>query len=125
MPAHIIDMAPTLLELAGGQPSDLNDRYEAPGISLVPYLREDLLTERPPLFFHHERKNAIRDGDWKAVTIDSGGPWELYDLSFDRGETMDLSSVETKKLEKLVSQWEDQRSTIESQIRNAENRADK
>jgi arylsulfatase A-like enzyme len=125
MPAHIIDIAPTLMELAGGQPNDLNGRYEAPGISLVPYLKEDIITTRPPLFFHHERKNAIRDGNWKAVTIEAKGAWELYDLSFDRGETMDLSSVEGKRLEKLVSQWERQRGTIESQIRNAGTPADK
>lgn len=125
MPAHIIDMAPTMLELAGGRPTDLNSRFMAPGISLVPHLKEDITTRRPPLFFHHERKNAIRDGNWKAVTIEANGSWELYDLSFDRGETMDLSAVEKKRLEKLVSQWENQRSTIESQIRYEENQADR
>jgi arylsulfatase len=125
MPAHIIDIAPTLLELAGGQPADLNSGIRAPGISLVPFLKEDLIKERPPLFFHHERKKAIRDGKWKAVTITSDGPWELYDLSFDRGETMDLSAVETKRLERLVNQWEKQRSTIVSQIRHGDTRADK
>jgi arylsulfatase A-like enzyme len=116
MPAHITDIAPTLLELSGGDPGRLEGRYDAPGISLVPFLKEDRVTDRPPLFFHHEHKRAIRDGNWKAVTIESGAPWELYDLSFDRGETMDLSAVETEKLRELVSAWEEQRNLMVSEI---------
>ena len=125
IPAHIIDIAPTLLELAGSDPAGLQGRYPAPGISLVPYLREDRVGERPPLFFHHEQKNAIRDGDWKAVTIEAGGAWELYDLSFDRGETMDLSAVESEKLQELVSKWEAQRDLIEREIRDTPGQADR
>lgn len=116
MPGHIIDIAPTVLELAGG---GLEGRYEAPGISLVSFLREDLIRDRPPLFFHHEQKNAIRDGNWKAVTIEANGPWELYDLSFDRGETMDLSAVETDKLKELVTKWQNQRNLIVREIRSS------
>jgi arylsulfatase A-like enzyme len=121
MPAHIIDIAPTMLELAGADPDALEGRYEAPGISLVPCLKEDITRERPPLFFHHEGKNAIREGQWKAVTIEAGGPWELYDLSHDRGETTDLSAVEQKKLEEMVSHWVAQRNLIESQLRSEGN----
>ena len=117
MPAHIIDIAPTLLELAGGNPVRMEGREKAPGISLVPCLKEDLISRRPPLFFHHEHKKAIRDGKWKAVTIEADGPWELYDLSFDRGETMDLSAVETKKLQEMVSHWQKQRDRMEREIR--------
>ncbi|MGW8314071.1 MAG: arylsulfatase [Bacteroidales bacterium] len=116
MPAHVVDIAPTLLELAGIDPKQLEDFQGAPGISLVPCLRTDQTWERPPLFFHHEHKKAIRDGNWKAVTIEADGPWELYDLSFDRGETMDLSAVETEKLNELVSEWQDQRNLIVREI---------
>ncbi|MCK4750212.1 MAG: arylsulfatase [Bacteroidales bacterium] len=118
MPSHIIDIAPTLLELAGGNPSELNEEVEAPGISLVPFLNQDVQTDRPPLFFHHERKNALRHQDWKIVTIDPGEEWELYDLSKDRGETNNLAEKNEEKLDELVSLWEDQRDLIEKQIRN-------
>lgn len=125
MPSHIIDIAPTLLELAGAERAALDGRAKAPGISLVPYLKEDKTSGRPPLFFHHEKKNAIRDGIWKAVTIKPGGTWELYDLSTDKGETLDLSAVKREKLEDLVSKWEQQRDLIVSQIRSEENQAGK
>lgn len=116
MPAHIIDIAPTLLELAGGNPSELDGQFEAPGISLVPFLKKDALTERPPIFFNHAQKKALRHGDWKIVTIEDGGEWELYDLSTDRGETINLAAENPEKLEELVSLWEAQREKIVKQI---------
>ncbi len=116
MPAHIIDIAPTLLELAGADPAELNERAEAPGISLVPFLAEDLRTERPPIFFHHEMKKALRQGDWKITTIEEGGKWELYDLSVDRGETQDLADRNPEKLQELISLWEAQRNLIVEQL---------
>ncbi|MEN8229280.1 MAG: arylsulfatase [Bacteroidota bacterium] len=116
MPSHIIDVAPTLLELAGGNPEELNGLFDAPGISLVPYLEKDIETERAPLFFHHERKNALRHGKWKITTIDSGEAWELYDLSKDRGETNNLADENRDKLNELVQLWEDQRASVIQQI---------
>jgi len=120
MPGHITDIAPTLLELAGGDPAELNGSSEAPGISLLPFLKEDIETERPPIFFHHERKKALRHGDWKITTIEEDGPWELYDLSTDRGETHNLASENPEKLKELVALWEEQKAEIIEQITESE-----
>ncbi len=116
IPSHIIDIAPTILELAGSDPSRLDGRATHPGISLVPSLAEDRLTGRPPIFFHHEKKKALRHGNWKITTIEENGPWELYDLSGDRGETEDLSASEPERLEELTGLWEKQRAAIEAQL---------
>jgi len=116
MPAHIVDIAPTLLELAGADPEVLEDRYAAPGISLVPYLQKDLVVPRPPIFFHHEQKKALRHGNWKITTIEKDGEWELYNLAEDRGETRNLAGEEPDKLQELISLWENQRSEIIEQI---------
>ncbi len=117
MNSHIIDIAPTLLELAGGDPAELNGNGDAPGISLVPFLNQDVQSQRPPLFFHHEKKNALRHGDWKITTIDKGEPWELYDLSTDRGETHNLATENSAKLNELVQLWDAQRESIIQQIK--------
>jgi arylsulfatase A-like enzyme len=116
MPGHITDIAPTLLELAGGDPAELNGSSEAPGISLLPFIKEDVQTDRPPIFFHHEKKRALRHGDWKITTIEEDGPWELYDLSTDRGETHNLATENPEKLKELVTLWEERKSSIIRQI---------
>jgi arylsulfatase A-like enzyme len=124
MPAHIIDIAPTILELAGGDPSELEGRADAPGQSLVPLLNEDKQMERPPLFFHHEQKKALRDGPWKITTIEEDGAWELYDLSKDRGETQNLAEDKPEKLEELIKLWQVQRSEIIKQLGAADTNPD-
>jgi arylsulfatase len=116
MPSHIIDIAPTLLDLAGADPDELEGPAEAPGISLVPFLNHDLVIPRPPLFFHHEKKKALRHDDWKITTIEEDGAWELYDLSVDRGETHNLAEENPKKLRELVSLWEARRNEIVEQV---------
>jgi len=115
-PAHIIDIAPTILELAGGEPSELEGMADAPGLSLVPILNEDRQLERSPLFFHHEQKKALRAGQWKITTIEDEGQWELYDLSKDRGETQNLAEDNPEKLEELIKLWQVKRSDIINQI---------
>ena len=72
--------------------------------------------ERPPLFFYHEGKKALRQGDWKITTIESGGAWELYDLASDRGETRDLSAQYPDRLKQMVSLWEARQKGIVEQI---------
>jgi len=116
MPSHIIDIAPTLLELAGGDPVELNASAEAPGRSLVPFLNQDLVIPRAPIFFHHENKKALRHGDWKITTIEDGSSWELYNLAEDRGETVNLAEENPEKLEELVELWEAQRNEIVEQV---------
>lgn len=118
MNSHIVDIAPTLLELAGGSAAELEGKGEAPGISLLPFLHEDLQTPRTPLFFHHEKKSALRHGEWKITTVDKGEAWELYDLSTDRGETQNLATKNPAKLEELVQLWEVQRQVIIDQIKS-------
>jgi arylsulfatase A-like enzyme len=115
IPAHMVDMAPTILDLAGIDPGELNERFKAPGISLVPFLGKDIVNERPPLFFHHEKKKALRDGNWKVTTIEENGPWELYDLSGDRGETDNLSMQYPEKLNELTARWDSIRNQIVEQ----------
>ena len=123
-PAHIIDIAPTILELAGGDPSELEGRADAPGQSLVPLFNGDKQMERAPLFFHHEQKKALRDGPWKITTIEENGAWELYDLSKDRGETQNLAAEKPEKLEELIKLWQVQRSEIIKQLGAADTTPD-
>ena len=114
--AHLIDLAPTLLELAGAEyPAEFggSETKPLPGESLVPDLtgqmRIAVLDDRP-LFWEHEGNRAVSrpdgDGDWKLVAK-SGGPWELYDLSDDRTELNDRADAKPELVAELAGLWDD------------------
>ncbi|MCA9214152.1 MAG: arylsulfatase [Planctomycetales bacterium] len=113
-PAHMIDIAPTILELTGiEKPDDWNGEPipRAPGKSLVPALSEDVTIERSHLWWLHEGNRAIRVGDWKLVAA-KDEPWELFDLSKDRSETNNLAAELPGKVTELESLWNQQVSEI-------------
>ena len=109
-PAHVIDIVPTVLELAGIQKSKVwkgEPIPEAPGRSLVPALAKDEVVTRDSLWWLHEGHRAIRVGDWKLVAAE-GDPWELYDLKTDRAEQQNLAAKMPDKVKELAQTWQRQ-----------------
>lgn len=102
-PGHVIDVVPTILELAGAAPHP--EAPDPPGKSMVPLFREDHTVSHESIWWFHDGHKAIRKGDWKAVAP-IAEPWELYDLSVDRNESTDLAIVHAAKLNELIAAWE-------------------
>ena len=109
-PAHVVDVVPTVLELAGlpvprewqGKPLP-----EAPGRSLRPAFATDAPLARDSLWWLHEGHRAVRVGDWKLVAA-KGEPWELYDLSTDRAEQHNLAAQQPARVAELEATWQSQ-----------------
>lgn len=109
-PGHVIDFAPTFLELAGGrQLAQWNGQplEPLPGRSLVPLLSTDTDLHREQLWWAHEGNRAIRVDDWKLVA-DRNRDWELYDLKTDRAEMRNLAAHYPDKVHDLSERWERQ-----------------
>jgi arylsulfatase len=105
---HVIDLVPTILDLAGGK------RFETwqgrpvpppPGKSLVPVFARDGTVTHEELWWAHDGNRAIRVGDWKIVAAEQNAPWELFDLSVDRCETNDLAARRPEKVRELERRW--------------------
>jgi arylsulfatase len=105
---HVIDLVPTILELAGGRvPETRGGVPPLPGRSLVPVLARDRSVERE-LYFHHEGNRAVRRGDWKLVSArEDGDVWELFDLSTDRCERKDLAAQLPDRVRELEARWKE------------------
>lgn len=109
-PGHIVDIAPTLLELAGvTKPASIDgaDVPPAPGKSLRPAFAADVPIDRDSFWWLHEGHRAVRVGDWKLVAA-KDEPWELYDLSTDRTETNNLAERYPDKVRELEQVWQQQ-----------------
>lgn len=107
-PAHVIDVVPTILEIAGGQRFDRWDGRPVPtppGTSIVPVFANDGSVSQEFLWWLHEGNRAIRVGDWKLVAAGESGPWELFDLGADRTETIDLAARRPDKVHQLEQAW--------------------
>jgi arylsulfatase len=54
-------------------------------------------------------RRAIRIGDWKALMLpppQGTGAWQLYHLSQDPGEIVDLAHEHPHKLRELLAAWD-------------------
>ena len=112
--SHFIDIAPTILELAGGTWPKQTDRGtavpRAPGISLVDTFERNGSTQHGSLWWFHEGNRALRRGKWKisakSETKKESGPWELYNLETDRAEMQNLAEKYPEKVKELATEWE-------------------
>ena len=105
---HVIDLVPTILAATGGQPFKQWEGQPvppAPGKSLLPVLAKDYTVERDYLWWFHKGNRAIRIGEWKLVSGGAKGPWELYNMSVDSTETMNLAERYPEKVEQLKKAW--------------------
>ncbi|MFU8894202.1 MAG: arylsulfatase [Luteolibacter sp.] len=106
-PAHLVDVLPTVAEIAGAEiPFTFPGREPTPlaGVSLAPILAGGALEHRPPIHFLHDKDRGLRDGDWKIVSFRSG-PWELYNLKNDPTELRDLAAEQAERVEKMSAEW--------------------
>lgn len=109
-PAHVIDIVPTVLEVAGiSKPREWNGAPipPSPGKSLVPAFARDERIPRDCLWWLHEGHRAVRVGDWKLVAA-KGDPWELYDLRTDRAEQHNLTAEHPEMVRELERLWQRQ-----------------
>lgn len=109
VPAHIIDVMSTCLDIAGAKYPDTFSGTKispTPGKSLMPVFTGKLKTQlHDELFWEHNGAAALRQGDWKIVRVDGKSKWELYNLKTDRSETQNLESKYPEKIENMQSRW--------------------
>jgi arylsulfatase A-like enzyme len=127
--SHVIDILPTVIELAGiTLPTDIDGIEQTPidGQSFAYLLPPgaDALPERHHTqYFEMFGSRAIYHRGWKAVTFHPIGPlyddqdpnasfdddvWELYHVAEDLSETRDVAAEHPRILTELIELWWDQ-----------------
>jgi len=112
--AHVMDLAPTFLDIAGASyPAVHKGREIVPlrGRSLGPVLAGTTGSARAPedpLGWELLGWRALRMGQWKVTWIDAPfgeSEWQLFDLSTDPGETRNLATENLEQLQLMLKQW--------------------
>jgi arylsulfatase A-like enzyme len=107
-PGQLVDIMATVLDVTGAKyPAEFRGEKIKPleGASLNPAFKGKSIQRTQPLVWEHEGNRAIRDGQWKLVAKENK-PWELYDLTADRGELHDLASSEPARVGKMSESWD-------------------
>ena len=110
------DIAPTILEIAGIQyPSGAYDGREILPQTGESFARQ-LAANGPTIHTKSEvfgwelfQRRGVIKGDWKLLWLDSPfgeDQWQLFNLSVDPGETIDLADKEADKLEEMITAWD-------------------
>lgn len=117
-PGHLVDLLPTMLELAGIEHEPFHpDAPPLPGKSLVAAFDGDGEIDRDvPIYLDHNDHRGLRAGDWKIVSRgDDERGWELYNLAEDRNELNNLADQYPDRLQQLAECWQDLHDTYEEQ----------
>jgi len=112
---HIVDVAPTILELLGvDAPGEIGGVSQQPieGVSFAyTFAAQDAPTRKKVQYFEMMGNRGIWHEGWKAVAFHEphtnfdADQWELYHLDEDFGEQHDLAAAEPERLRQLVDLW--------------------
>jgi len=105
--AHVTDLVPTMLDIAGANPVAPDIR----GRSLLPMLngeRTAIYGDDEAVGFEVSGNSALYRGNWKISRIPEPlgtGDWHMYDLSTDPGETTDLASAHPELFQDMLNEY--------------------
>ncbi|HXC53149.1 MAG TPA: sulfatase-like hydrolase/transferase [Candidatus Limnocylindrales bacterium] len=111
---HVVDLYPTILEAAGiKRPDVYRGRKLKPieGASVVATFASATAATRTEQYFELGGQRGYLDGNWRlACRHERGTPfendaWELFDLSKDPNELVNLAASNPEKVKELAAKW--------------------
>ena len=111
----VMDLAPTFLEIAGAEYPNDGSVVPMLGESAVAFFAGEASSIHDDDYVTLQYANGrayLRQGDWKISNLDrpfSEDNFELFDLSADPGESVDVSAEEPEKFAELIGLWRTKR----------------
>lgn len=112
-PVHAVDLAPTLLDMAGHHVIQTGDRAALEGRSLLPVLADPSARVHPDdeaIGYELSGNAVLYQGNYKLVKNlppYGDGRWHLYDIMADPGETRDLAGSDPARFAAMQAAWAD------------------
>jgi arylsulfatase A len=121
------DMYPTLLNMTGIPV----EKEILDGKNIFPVLKGEKESVRNSLYWHYPHYHggsgmkpggAMRKGDYKLIVwyeellMDTSDPYELYNVSQDKGETVDLTDELPGKAEEMKKEFDEWKKTVDAQM---------
>jgi arylsulfatase A-like enzyme len=106
--AHLVDLMPTLCELAGATyPKKFKDHDIHPmeGQSLAPQILHGGTTSHRPIYWSLQERKVVLQGKYKLHAASNTESWELYDLDDDRIERNNVAASHPDKVAEMAALW--------------------
>ncbi|MDP7278712.1 MAG: sulfatase-like hydrolase/transferase [Candidatus Poribacteria bacterium] len=104
------DLLPTFAHLAQ---APIRDNWQLDGLNLWPLMsRNESLVERS-LFWRFNDRSCIRRGDWKLMSGEGGG---LFNLAQDLSESVDLASKHPQLVRELQAELDQWNQTVSDDV---------
>ena len=117
---HIVDFMATFIEMADATyPNKRNGETILPleGKSLLSVFAEGKRSGHGYMAWEWSGNKAYREGDMKVVWDKLVKEWELYDLSTDRTESVNLAKSQPETTHRLIKAWHDWAARTGTRIR--------
>lgn len=105
-PGHVIDLMPTLLDVANTPYPTKPNGPSPEGRSLLPVFRGEPDTGHPAYYWEHENNRGLRDAQWKLVSMRGDKAWHLFDVAVDRTESRDVSMEQPEVVKELAAKYD-------------------
>lgn len=69
-------------------------------------LTRNISSPHPDLYFKYRKYQAIRSGDFKLLQTQPDGPWQLFNLAVDVGESNDLAEEMPQRAKRLAKRFQ-------------------
>lgn len=119
-PVSSVDFFPTIVEMAGGRVQ----KGAVDGVSLAPLLRGGPAPNRDALYWHYPHYSnqggvpggAIREGDYKLIEFYEDSRLELFHLTDDVGERVNLANAMPEKAKALRAKLDRWRKSVDASM---------
>ena len=117
-PCFTSDYFPTIANIL-----DINlEKYDRPydGVNLLPLINGTVDRREKSLAFRFQQQASLMNEAYKIYSDDGGKTFELYDISSDPSESVDLAASHPQKLDEMVAEWHQWRASQEGSANEAD-----
>ena len=117
-PCFTSDYFPTIASILNIDIAKYDRPYD--GVNLLPLVNGTVERREKSLAFRFRQQASLMNETYKIYSNDGGKTFELYDVSSDPSESVDLAASHPQKLNEMVAEWHQWRASQEASANEAD-----
>jgi len=102
-PSFTSDYFPTIAGILNINIEKFDRPYD--GVNLLPLINGTVKKREKHLAFRFEQQAVLMDEEYKIYSVDGGETFDLYNISRDPAESVNIAASNTTKMNQMVAEW--------------------